>query len=92
MTIPTAKYASDAFTEGGFYNAKGMGTKDYSDLIKEACEKKNIPVIDISELWGKNDIANYMKPSSISSLYPNEEGGKLIADTIVARLIEVAEN
>ncbi|MDO5396599.1 MAG: stalk domain-containing protein [bacterium] len=89
MTLPSAKYAADGFTSAGIYNTLGMSTSDYSEQIVEACESRGIPVIDISKLWNENDMGIYMKQSNLSYLYPNEEGGKLIADKIYEKLIEL---
>lgn len=89
MTLPVAKYAADGFTSAGIYNTLGMSTVDYSEQIIEACEKKGVPVIDISMLWNENDMGIYMKQSDLSYLYPNEEGGKLIADKIFEKLVEL---
>lgn len=89
MTLPVAKYAADGFTSAGVYNTLGMSTVDYSEQIVEACEKSGVPVIDISKLWNENDMGIYMKQSNLSYLYPNEEGGKLIADKIFERLLEI---
>ena len=90
LTIPPVKNAVDTFTEGGVYNTLGMNTVDYSALIIEACEKTGTEYIDISQLWTYDNITQYMKESSLSQLYPNEEGGKLIADKVVDRMIEIA--
>lgn len=89
MTLPTAQYAADEFTAAGLYNKLGMSTKDYSEDIKEACRQEKVPVIDISELWTKDDMALYMKESNLSYLYPNDEGGRLVADKVVEKLIEL---
>lgn len=89
MTLPAAKYAAEGFTGAGIYNKLGMSTADYSERIIEACEKYGIPVIDISELWSKDDIGKYMTQSNLNYLYPNEEGGKLIAEKIFEKLVEI---
>lgn len=90
MTLPTAKYAYDGFTEGGKYNKLGMNTKDYSELIIEACEANNVEYIDISQLWDYDNITEYMKTSDLLSyLYLNENGGKLVADMVVEKLIDM---
>ncbi len=89
MTLPNAKYASDEFTSAGLYNKLGMSTKDYSEDIKEACSQENIPVIDISDLWTKDNMETYMKQDNLSYLYPNDEGGELIAERVYERLLEL---
>jgi len=91
MTLPVAKYATDGFTDAGMFNKRGMSTMEYSDEIKEAAERYNTEVIDISDLWDKNQLTTYMKESNLSFLYPNEEGGKLIAQRIYDRMLEIAD-
>lgn len=92
MTLPTAKNAYEGFTEGGKYNKLGMNTRDYSEFIIEACKKNNVEYVDISQLWSYDNISEYMKSAdSLSYMYPNEEGGKLIADVVVNKLIELEE-
>ncbi len=90
MTLPTAKYAYDGFTEGGKYNKKGMNTKDYSELIVEACEANGVEYIDISQLWDYDNMSEYMKTSDLLSyLYLNENGGKLVGDMVAEKLIDM---
>lgn len=91
MTIPNAKYAENGFTEGGMYNRNGLNTADYSELIKDACQKNNVPVIDVNSLWSVNDMDKYMKLNSLNYLYPNEDGCKLIADEVVKVLKELEQ-
>ena len=91
MTLPAAQYAADGFTGAGIYNNRGMDTQDYSDQIKDACERSQVPVIDVSKLWDRSDLKQYMKESNLSYLYPNEEGGQLIADLVYTRLVEEAD-
>lgn len=89
LTLPWAKYAADGFTSAGIYNKLGMSTADYSEQIIEACEKEGVSVVDISKLWNENDMGKYMNQSNLNYLYPNEEGGKLIADKIFEKLLEI---
>lgn len=93
MTLPTAKYAYDGFTEGGKYNRLGMNTRDYSQLMVEACKANDVECIDISQLWDYNNMSEYMKTSdSLSYLYLNENGGKLVRDMLEEKLISMEES
>lgn len=91
MTMPPVKYAIDTFTNGGIYNRLGMNTQDYSQRIIEVCKNTGTDYIDISGLWTYENMSEYMKADSLSYMYPNEAGGKLIADKVVTELIKLAE-
>ena len=89
LTVPNIKNAADGFTGAGLYNKLGMSTADYAQQIAEACEKSNVPVINVTDMWSEGEISTYMNLNNLSYIYPNEEGGKLIADAVVEKLIEL---
>ena len=91
VTMPLYKNAADGFTSGGLYNTRGMTSVDYSQAIKDAAEIYDINIIDLSDLWTADNMSEYLNTSSLSYLYPNDEGAKLIAEKIADALMSQAQ-
>lgn len=91
VTLPYMTIRSEHVDANGIYNKKEMSPAEMADMTKRFAESVDCEVIDLySECgWNADNYKDYMKNTSDSYIYPNEEGSKVISEIVIRRLMEI---
>lgn len=91
VTQPYITIRSERIEPNGVYNERGLSPAGMAEITKEFADRNGYEVIDLYNESGINaeNYKEYMKNTTDSYIYPNDEGCKLISEVVIKRLMEI---